>query len=107
MKMRIYIVTIVEPTGVEVNIDIIIPNTAPNTERIAEYIITDLKLVITLIADKAGNTKRAVISSEPTRFIASTIITAVITAIIRLYTLVFLHAQWAKILMYTILLLLL
>lgn len=89
MKMRIYIVTIVEPTGVEVNIDIIIPNTAPNTERIAEYIITDLKLVITLIADKAGNTKRAVISSEPTRFIASTIITAVITAIIRLYTLVF------------------
>lgn len=52
MKMRIYIVTIVEPTGVEVNIDIIIPNTAPNTERIAEYIITDLKLVITLIADK-------------------------------------------------------
>ena len=46
MKMRIYIVTIVEPTGVEVNIDIIIPNTAPNTERIAEYIITDLKLVI-------------------------------------------------------------
>lgn len=73
MKMRIYIVTIVEPTGVEVNIDIIIPNTAPNTERIAEYIITDLKLVITLIADRAWNTKRAVI-----------------TAIIRLYTLVFL-----------------
>ena len=73
MKMRIYIVTIVEPNGVEVNIDIIIPNTSPNTERIAEYIITDLKLVITLIADRAGNTKRAVI-----------------TAIIRLYTLVFL-----------------
>ena len=42
MKMRIYIVTIVEPNGVEVNIDIIIPNTSPNTERIAEYIITDL-----------------------------------------------------------------
>ena len=96
MKMRIYIVTIVEPTGVEVNIDIIIPNTAPNTERIAEYIITDLKLVITLIADKAGNTKRAVISSEPTRFIASTIITAVITAIIRLYTLVFLPIERVK-----------
>ena len=54
MKMRIYIVTIVEPNGVEVNIDIIIPNTSPNTERIAEYIITDLKLVITLIADRAG-----------------------------------------------------
>lgn len=42
MKMRIYIVTIIEPNGVEVNIDIIIPNTSPNTERIAEYIITDL-----------------------------------------------------------------
>ena len=42
MKMRIYIVTTVEPNGVEVNIDIIIPNTSPNTERIAEYIITDL-----------------------------------------------------------------
>ena len=37
------------------------------------------------IADNAGNTRSAVMSSEPTRFIASTMITAVITAIIRLY----------------------
>ena len=83
--INMYIVTIVEPTGVDANIDMIIPDTAPSTDNAAAYIITDLKLFIIRIADNAGNTSNAVISSEPTRFIANTIITAVITAIIRLY----------------------
>ena len=49
-----------------------------------------------LIADKAGKITRAEISSDPTRFIASTIITAIITAIKRLYLLVLVPVADAK-----------
>ena len=46
--------------------------------------------------DRAGNIIKADISSEPTRFIASTIITAVITAISRLYLSAFIPLAFAK-----------
>ena len=62
--------TIVEPTGVEHTIEIKIPEAAQKTERQAEQIVTDLKLLNTLIAESAGKITRAEISSEPTRFIA-------------------------------------
>lgn len=77
--------TIVEPTGVEQSIDRIIPVSAHITDITAEQSITALKLLNTLIADNAGKIISAEISREPTRFIASTIISAVTTAISRLY----------------------
>jgi len=76
--------TIVEPTGVEARIEIMIPVRAQITDIIAEQIITDLKLLNTRMADNAGNMISADVSSEPTRFIASTIITDVTIAIKRL-----------------------
>lgn len=88
--------TIVEPTGVENNIDVSSPNTAHSTEIIAERITTPLKFWINLMDDRAGNIIKADIRSEPTRFIASTIITAVITAISRLYLSAFMPLAFAK-----------
>ena len=77
-------VTIVAPTGVEQRMERIIPVPAHTTEITAEHIVTLLKLLNTLIADSAGKIISAEISSEPTRFIAITMIMAVIMAIIRL-----------------------
>lgn len=77
--------TIVEPTGVPARIEIKSPETEHTTLTHAEQIVTDLKLLKTRIAERAGKITRAEIRSEPTRFIASTIITAIITAIARLY----------------------
>ena len=54
------------------------PVKVPTTDNTAEYNTTDLKLYITLIAESAGNTRSAVMSREPTRFIASTICLCVI-----------------------------
>jgi len=76
--------TIVAPAGVDARIEIKIPMVAHITEITAEQIITFLKLLNTLIADIAGNIISADVSSAPTRFIASTIIIAVIIATIRL-----------------------
>ncbi|KAF5040760.1 hypothetical protein DSECCO2_530030 [anaerobic digester metagenome] len=73
-----------EPTGVEARIDIIIPLPAAITEITAEHNMTALKFLNTLMADNAGKIISADISKEPTRFIASTMIIAVITAIMRL-----------------------
>ena len=84
MKPRISIATIVEPTGVPSRIEIIIPNAAQNTEKHAEQIITLLKLLNTRIADNAGNITSADIKSDPTRFIASTMTSAIVIAIIKL-----------------------
>lgn len=77
--------TIVEPTGVEKIIALRIPMTAAVTDITAEHTITALKLLKSLIAESAGKIISADISSEPTRFIARTIINAVIIAISRLY----------------------
>lgn len=71
----------VDPTGVEKSIDTTIPIRAQNTETTAAYITTPLKFCITRIAESAGKMTSAEIKREPTKFIASTIITAVITAI--------------------------
>ena len=85
-KAAISTATIVEPTGVPAVIEISIPNSAQNTDSKAEHIVTDLKLLNTRMAESAGNMTSAEIKSEPTRFMARTIITAVVTAIIRLYS---------------------
>ena len=76
--------TIVEPIGVPAIIEIRIPKTEHKTDIIAEPITTHLKLLKIRIVDKAGNIIRAEVSSDPTSFIAKTIIIAIITAIIKL-----------------------
>ena len=77
--------TIVDPTGVPARIDTMIPISAQQTERTAEQIVTDRKLRKSRIADSAGKITNAEIRSDPTRFMASTMITAMTTAISRLY----------------------
>ena len=76
--------TIVEPTGVPARIEIIMPKKAHKTEIITEQTVTDLKLLKTLMADKAGKIIKAEINSEPAKFMAKTITTATITAINKL-----------------------
>ena len=70
--------TIVGPTGVSITIDAMIPIAVQTTEIMAEQMVTDLNDLKTLIALKAGKIMRAEISNEPTRFIAKTMIIAVI-----------------------------
>lgn len=82
--MQIFIITMVEPTGVPATIDIIIPANAHTTDITADPIVTALKLKNRRIADSAGNIINAEISNEPTKFIASTIITAITIDIISL-----------------------
>ena len=88
--------TIVEPTGVDIRIDANIPTAAQMTDIIAEQIITPRKLLNTLIAESDGKIIRADMSSEPTKFIASTIISAVTTAIRRLYPSAFMPVAFEK-----------
>ena len=61
-----------------------IPVTAQITAITDELIITERKLLKILIAERAGKIISAEMRSAPTRFIARTIITAIITAIKRL-----------------------
>ena len=75
----------VEPTGVPANMDTNMPKVEQIMENITEQIITDLKLLNIRIADRAGNIIRAEVRSEPTKFIARTITSAVTMAIIILY----------------------
>ncbi len=88
--------TMVAPVGVENRMDSSMPVRAPATERMAEQITTPLKLITTRMADKAGKMIRAEISREPTRFMESTMITAVTTAISRLYSSAFLPVAFVK-----------
>lgn len=76
--------TIVEPTGVPAQIDIIIPEKAQTTDTITEQIVTERKVLNTLIDESAGKITNAEINNAPTSFIPKTIITAITTAIIRL-----------------------
>ena len=76
--------TIVLPTGVSPIIDIKSPATEQKTEITAEQTVTDLKLLKILMALSAGKITSAEIKSEPTRFIARTIIIAMIMAMTRL-----------------------
>ena len=76
----IWIATIVAPTGVPAKIEARMPATAQTTDTTDAQIVTEKKLRQTRIADRAGNTTSAEISSDPTRFIARTITTAIRTA---------------------------
>ena len=76
--------TIVEPTGVPASIEMISPASAHTTDSTEEKIVTLLKFLNILIAESAGKMTSAEIRREPTRFIASTIITAITVAIRRL-----------------------
>ena len=78
------VATIVEPTGVPASMDMMIPERAHVTDRTADKMVTFMKLLKSLIAESAGKIIRAEISSEPTRFIARTIITAITVAMSRL-----------------------
>lgn len=91
------VATIVAPTGVPARIEIIIPLKAHTTEMIAEQIVTVLKLLNSLMDESAGKIISADISREPTRFIASTMITAITDAIIRLYVFTFVPVALAKV----------
>ena len=75
----------VEPTGVPTSIEIKIPAAAQMRDIITEQIITLLKLLKTRIAERAGKIISADMRSEPTKFIAMTIMTAMTTAMRRLY----------------------
>lgn len=72
------------------------PKSAQNTERIAEKIVTDLKLLKMRIADNAGKITSADTRSEPTRFIARTMMTAIIVAIRKFRRVVFVPTAFAK-----------
>ena len=80
----IFTATMVEPTGVSHRMEIIIPSDAHKTERQAEHIVTALKLLSRRIAESAGKMISAEMSSEPTKFIEMTMMTAIIMAMIRL-----------------------
>ena len=77
--------TIVDPTGVPANMEMMIPKKAHMTDNSAEHIVTLLKLLNIRMADIAGNMISAEIRSDPTRFMARTMMTAITIAIIRLY----------------------
>ena len=77
-------ITMVAPTGVDARMEMKIPRVAHTTEMTAEQMMTLLKLRNTLIADNAGKMISADVSSAPTRFMASTMMTAVTTATIKL-----------------------
>ena len=74
----------VAPTGVPARIEMRIPAKAHITEIIAANIVTDLKVLNILIAERAGKITRAEISREPTKFIATTMIKAITIAISKL-----------------------
>ena len=86
-KATISTATIVDPTGVPPRMETRMPASAQNTDNIAEQTVTALKLLKILMANNAGKMTKAETSREPTRFMASTTITATTTAINRLYNL--------------------
>lgn len=87
----------VDPTGVPASIDTKIPTQAHTTEIPTEQIVTLRKLRNIRIADNAGNITSAEISSDPTRFIAITITTAIKTASNVLYRFVFIPVALANV----------
>lgn len=72
--------TMVEPTGVPARIEIIIPVNALQVERIAAQTVTERNDLHTLMADSAGKMTSAEIRREPTKFMASTMMTAIMVA---------------------------
>lgn len=76
--------TIVAPTGVLATIEATMPRAAQTMAITTEQKVTDVKLLNSCIAAKAGKIIKAETSSEPTRYIAKTIITTTKIASIRL-----------------------
>ena len=80
-KQRRLTATIVGPTGTRSKrIEAKIPIEAHKTERTAAQIVTPRKLLHSRMADRAGKIIRAEMSREPTKFMAKTMITAVMIA---------------------------
>lgn len=77
--------TMVAPVGVSARIETISPKTAQITDKIEEKITTARKFLNIRIAESAGNIISAVIKSEPTNRMESTITKAVTVAINKLY----------------------
>lgn len=77
--------TIVGPTGVPAIMEANMPIAVQETDKTAEHIVTDLNDLKMRIALSAGKIIKAEMSNEPTRFIAKTMMTAVTTAISKLY----------------------
>ena len=75
------IATTLGPTGVENKMDSKIPKVAHTTDSTAEQIVTDKKFLNIRMADRAGKMIRAEMSREPTKFIANTMTTAMMTSI--------------------------
>ena len=88
--------TIVDPTGVPYRMDTRIPIKVHTTEKTAEQIVTDRKLLNTRIAASAGKMINADTKSDPTSFIETTMITAMMTAINKFIALVCAPAAFAK-----------
>ena len=84
------------PTGEPTSTEIKSPIPVHTTEKTADDIVTDRKLLNTHIEASAGNTTSADIRSEPTRFIANTTIKAIFTAVHNFYFLVFITVETAK-----------
>ena len=85
-----------EPTGVEYSTASTMPMEVLSTEMAAAQITTPRKLLNTRMAESAGKITSAEISREPTRFMASTMITAVITAMSILWSFAFMPVAEAK-----------
>ena len=96
INAAISVMTIVDPVGVPQRIERIIPVKAQKTEITAEQIVTDLKLLKILIAERAGKITRADTRSDPTRFIARTMITAITVAMRRFRRFAFVPTALAK-----------
>ena len=88
--------TIVEPTGVPAKMATKIPAREQTTEMIAAAMVTEKKLLKTRMAESAGNTTSAETKSAPTRFIASTMMTAIMMAMSKLNKLTFTPVALAK-----------
>ena len=89
-------VTIVGPMAVAKRIDMTVPAKAQDMEMMTESTVTPLKVLDSLIAERAGNMISADANSAPKRFIANTTVTAVMMAIRVLYRLALVPVAEAK-----------
>ena len=78
-KVIMLTATTVEPTGVEITIEVSIPTAEFTTDMAAAHSVSALKLRQTRIAERAGKMTSADMRSEPTRRIASTTVSAITT----------------------------
>lgn len=76
----------VGPIGVSIMIERTIPRKEARTEMIAEAMVTSLKLLNSLIAERAGKTIKAETNNDPTNFMAMTTTIAISAAKAKLKT---------------------